>query len=163
MFLGTPEYMAPEQVEGEALDHRCDLFSLGCVLYRMATGESPFRRKDLMSTMMAVANKKPVPPRELEPSMPPALSELVLQLLAKEPAKRPQSARAVAKALERIEQQVPPRATSTRPMMSLTALKIRALKWPTAGRMRRVLAGAGVAACVLLMGLSYVLRRAIPN
>jgi WD40 repeat protein len=101
-IVGTPAYMAPEQAQGQSVDARCDLFSLGCVLYRLATGTAAFRGTDMVSTLLAVATEKPRPPDEVEPSLPPALSELILSLLAKEPGKRPSSARAVVEALERI-------------------------------------------------------------
>ena len=94
--------MAPEQGRGESVDARCDLFSLGCVLYRMATGEAPFRGTDIISTLMAVATDNPRPPHELEPGLPPVLSELILGLLAKAPGDRPKSAQAVAETLEGI-------------------------------------------------------------
>jgi serine/threonine protein kinase len=104
VIVGTPEYMAPEQGRGKAVDARCDVFSLGCVLYRMATGRMPFRGTDLISTLMAVATEEPRPPRELEPSLPPALSRLILRLLAKDPADRPPSAQAVVEALSAVEE-----------------------------------------------------------
>src|SRR5262249_53124313 len=66
-IVGTPEYMAPEQIQGRDLDERCDLFSLGCVLYRMSTGQTPFTAADMISTLMAVATANPRPPCELEP------------------------------------------------------------------------------------------------
>src|SRR5207249_3972927 len=61
-IVGTPAYMAPEQARGEAVDDRADLFSLGCVLYRMAAGRQPFSGKDAISTMRAVAPESPKPP-----------------------------------------------------------------------------------------------------
>src|SRR5262249_50781517 len=101
-IVGTPEYMAPEQIQGRDLDERCDLFSLGCVLYRMSTGQMPFTGTDLFSTLMAVATENPGPPCELEPGLPPALSTLILRLLAKEPGQRLESAQAVAEALQEL-------------------------------------------------------------
>jgi hypothetical protein len=97
--LGTPAYMAPEQVNAETVDHRADLFSLGCVLYRMATGKLPFRGTTPLATLTAVRTSQPVPPQELNPALPPALIDLIAQLLAKEPAARPPSAQAVAQRL----------------------------------------------------------------
>jgi serine/threonine protein kinase len=60
-IVGTPAYMAPEQVNGQTLDARCDLFSVGCVLYRLSTGELPFKGRDTISTLMAVATEQPPP------------------------------------------------------------------------------------------------------
>jgi serine/threonine protein kinase len=99
-IVGTPAYMAPEQANGEPVDHRCDLFSLGCVLYRLCTGELPFKGPDPLTLLLAVFSANPRPPREVNPAVPAGLSDLVMQLLAKKPGDRPQSAGAVAAALE---------------------------------------------------------------
>jgi hypothetical protein len=99
-ILGTPAFMAPEQASGKPVDGRCDLFSLGCVLYRASTGELPFKGTDAISTLMAVAMEQPPPPARLNPEVPPALSGLVMRLLAKNPADRPASARELVRALE---------------------------------------------------------------
>jgi CubicO group peptidase (beta-lactamase class C family) len=98
-ILGTPEYMAPEQGSGGTADPRTDLFSLGCVLYRLATGRPPFQGGDLVTTIMAVATEEPPPPRALAPDLPAPLSDLILRLLAKNPDDRPAAAAAVAEAL----------------------------------------------------------------
>jgi formylglycine-generating enzyme required for sulfatase activity len=102
-IVGTPAYMAPEQAGGEVVDARCDLFSLGCVLYRLCTGVLPFKGKDSISTLLAVATENPKTPTQLNPQVPPALSELVMRLLAKKPDQRPPSAQVVAEALEGME------------------------------------------------------------
>ncbi len=99
MVLGTPSYMAPEQARGQPVDHRSDLFSLGCVLYCMAAGKRPFSGPDALSTLMAVSMEHPAAPASLNPGVPAALDELILRLLAKAPADRPQTA---AEVLERI-------------------------------------------------------------
>lgn len=101
--LGTPAYMAPEQARSESVDHRCDLFSLGAVLYRMTTGELPFKGKDTMSILMSLANTVPKPVHELYPGTPRPLSDLIAQLLAKDQNKRPASAKAVSQALTEVE------------------------------------------------------------
>src|SRR5262249_33435391 len=106
LVMGTPAYMAPEQAEDKPLDHRCDLFSLGCVLYRTVTGQLPFKGKDSMAIMMAMATKEPDPPQEVDPMVPAPLSEFIMELLAKDPDDRPPSAKAVRIALETIEQQL---------------------------------------------------------
>jgi formylglycine-generating enzyme required for sulfatase activity/serine/threonine protein kinase len=106
-ILGTPGYMAPEQASGQAVDRRCDLFSLGCVLYRMATGRPAFPGSDMLAVLMAIATETPPPPDELNPNLPTGLSALIMQLLEKAPADRPPSAAAVAGALAALERQGP--------------------------------------------------------
>jgi tRNA A-37 threonylcarbamoyl transferase component Bud32 len=104
VVLGTPEFMAPEQGQGKAVDARCDLFSLGCVLYQMATGQGPFRKPITPALLMANGQAGPQKtPRELNPELSPELSALVIQLLAQDPAGRPPSARAVVEAIQALE------------------------------------------------------------
>jgi eukaryotic-like serine/threonine-protein kinase len=98
-IIGTPAYMAPEQANGEKIDHRCDLFSLGVVLYRLTTGQFPFSGKSPVATLIAVAVKSPAPPESLAIDLPAGLSDLIVQLLVKEPAQRPASANEVAERL----------------------------------------------------------------
>lgn len=100
--VGTPAYMAPEQTRGEPVDFRCDLFSLGVVLYRMSTGKLPFEGPDAISTMTAIATEAPVPPKVQEPHLPGDLSTLILRLLDKDPARRG-TAQAAVDALDRIQ------------------------------------------------------------
>jgi serine/threonine protein kinase len=104
-MVGTPMYMSPEQAEADVpVDHRSDLFSLGGVLYRMATGELPFKGKTTMAVLAALASKEPKPPGEINPDLPPALSELILKLLSKKVEERPKSARVVVAALGEIRE-----------------------------------------------------------
>ncbi|MFO0840791.1 MAG: serine/threonine-protein kinase [Gemmataceae bacterium] len=98
-IVGSPAFMAPEQASRQAVDARADLFSLGCVLYQMLTGELPFEREDALATLLAAQTEPPTPPRDLCPEVPVELSELVLRMLEKRPQDRPASARAVAAAL----------------------------------------------------------------
>ncbi len=102
MMIGTPRYMSPEQVAGNAVDPRTDLFSLGCVLYRMATGRAPFGGSDLLSVLRALACEEPPSARTLNPRVPAALSDLIGQLISKSPDQRPASARDVAHRLRAI-------------------------------------------------------------
>src|SRR5262249_60034287 len=92
-IIGTPAYMAPEQARGEEVDARADLFSLGCVLYRLTTGELPFKGADPIATLMAVATVTPPPPRKLNPPVSPMLSRLVMRLPGQAPAHPPPSPR----------------------------------------------------------------------
>jgi serine/threonine protein kinase len=96
---GTPAYMSPEQVNGLALDARSDLFSLGSVLYKAATGQLAFAGPTLTATLAAVGEKEPIPARTVNPSVPAGLSDLIERLHQKKPANRPASAAEVMKEL----------------------------------------------------------------
>jgi eukaryotic-like serine/threonine-protein kinase len=101
MIFGTPEYMAPEQVRGEDVDPRSDIYALGCMLYEMAVGAVPFERRTAIAVMTAQLTEPPVPPRAARPdgSISAAFDAVILRALAKVPAERHQSARAFAEAL----------------------------------------------------------------
>ncbi|MFD1829637.1 protein kinase [Streptomyces desertarenae] len=90
--MGTPHYMSPEQIAGAPLDHRSDLYSLGCVLYEITTGAPPFDREDTWGILVGHRETEPRPPRELRPDLPAGLDRLVLDLLAKDPDERPEDA-----------------------------------------------------------------------
>jgi hypothetical protein len=94
--VGTPAYMAPEQVDGKPADARSDLFSLGATLYQCATGQRPFTGPTLTALLRAVTDHHPPPPCQVDPAIPATLSDLIVRLIAKEPVARPQSARQVA-------------------------------------------------------------------
>ena len=91
--LGTVGYMAPEQVRGESVDARADIFSFGCVLYEMATGERAFARSSPAETMTAILHDAPAAPSARRRELPSAFDRVVAQCLAKDPAARFQSAR----------------------------------------------------------------------
>jgi serine/threonine-protein kinase len=90
--MGTPDYMPPEQIKGQRGDDRTDLYSLGCILYEMLTGRVPFPAENVYAAMHAKAESRPPSPRELRPEISPELEELVLSLLERDPANRPESA-----------------------------------------------------------------------
>jgi serine/threonine protein kinase len=102
-IIGTPAYMAPEQARGEKVDARTDLFSLGVVLYRLTTGRLPFQGANTMAVLTALAMDTPPAPVVINHDLPAALSDLIVQLLSKDPAQRPQSAKEVAEALLAID------------------------------------------------------------
>lgn len=103
-IVGTPAYMAPEQARANGkIDGRADLFSLGCVLYQLCTGEVPFKADTTVGTLMALAMNSPQSPSERSSSVPVELSALTMQLLEKDPSKRPQSAREVIDRLQDIQ------------------------------------------------------------
>jgi hypothetical protein len=98
--MGTPDYMAPEQVGATAIDHRADLYGLGGVLFFLLTGRSPFaHRKVLYDKLNAQVKEAPADLRSLRGDVPAPLAELVDRLLAKSPGERPQTAAEVAQAL----------------------------------------------------------------
>ena len=101
---GTVAYISPEQTGrmNRAIDYRTDLYSLGAVLYHLATGRLPFQGRDLMSVIHGHIAKTPVPPHELRPEMPRGLSRVVLELMAKAAEDRYQSAEGIIADLERI-------------------------------------------------------------
>ena len=104
-IVGTPAYMSPEQANGANVDPRTDLFSLGAVMYRMATGEMPFPGSSPMAVLSSLANTTPLPPHAVNPDVPTALSDLIMRLLAKDPEQRPASASEIVSALAAIESQ----------------------------------------------------------
>ncbi len=87
-LLGTPAYMSPEQVRGEPLDARSDLFSFGSTLYEMLTGQAPFRGASPAETLTAILRDEPTPASRLHPELPPRLEEILGRCLAKDPAQR---------------------------------------------------------------------------
>ncbi len=99
-ILGTPQCMSPEQARGEIVDQRSDLFSLGCVMYTMCTGVSPFRADNMLAVMKKVCESEPRPVAQLNPNVPEWLCALVHQLLQKEPERRVQTAGEVVEVLE---------------------------------------------------------------
>jgi TPR repeat protein len=128
-LLGTPAYMAPEQVRGEVLDERTDVYGLGGVLYYALTGSPPFAGSSVLVTLNNVLEEHPVPPRTLRPEITRSIEAVCLRALAKAPADRFPSALAFAEALEGGD----PRSTPSRNLV------------------------AGVAAVGLLAGLVLVL------
>ena len=98
---GTPQYMAPEQARGDAVDHRADLFSLGSVLYALCAGQPPFRASTAMAVLRRVSEESPQPLAEVNPDIPHWLVEIIDKLHAKNPAERFQTAQEVADLLGR--------------------------------------------------------------
>lgn len=103
MMIGTPSYMAPEQARGGTVDYRCDLYSLGAMLYVMASGHLPFRGSNTMEVLSALLLEQQRPLREHRPDAPGVLEDLTNRLLAKEPNHRPSSAAEVVEILGRLE------------------------------------------------------------
>ena len=98
-MLGTPAYMSPEMVRGQAADPRSDLFSLGVVLYEVLTGVNPFNATDLAAVLYRIVNTKPPSVRHHNPELPPALDDVVRRALAKDPESRYATAQDFANSL----------------------------------------------------------------
>jgi len=88
ILLGTPRYMSPEQITGKEIDGRSDLFSLGIILYQLLTGESPFQGDNISTLLFNIVNKNPIPPSQVDPTVPPVYDEVITKALAKDPGKR---------------------------------------------------------------------------
>ncbi|HTR03844.1 MAG TPA: serine/threonine-protein kinase [Thermoanaerobaculia bacterium] len=102
-MIGSPAYMSPEQVKGEKLDGRSDLFSLGVVLYELLTGARPFPGESITTLVYQILHTEPRDPLEWNATLPVATREVIGRLLAKAPEKRPQEAQAFVQELARIE------------------------------------------------------------
>jgi serine/threonine-protein kinase len=99
VLLGSPQYMAPEQIIGQPLDHRADIFSLGLVLYEMLTGTKPFQGEDIPELTFRVANLPAAPPSHVAPDLPPVIDFIIARALKKRPDERDATASEFAKDL----------------------------------------------------------------
>ncbi|GGT28123.1 serine/threonine-protein kinase [Streptomyces chromofuscus] len=95
--MGTPHYMSPEQIGGDEVDQRSDLYSLGCVLYELATGVPPFDLGDAWAILVGHRDTPPEPPRTHRADLPAHLEQIILDLLAKLPEQRPRDAAEVGR------------------------------------------------------------------
>jgi len=135
-IIGTAPYMSPEQAEGRPLDHRSDIFSIGTLLYEMATGVRPFGGATSVAVMAAIVRDQPAPMRQVRSGLPPTLERIVSSCLEKDPAKRPSSAADLRHRLDALTSQPPPLRVAT-----------------------PIVAGIGVAAVLVVAGGLYLLRR----
>ncbi|MEU9116311.1 tetratricopeptide repeat protein [Streptomyces sp. NPDC048483] len=108
--MGSPHYMSPEQIGADTVDHRSDLYSLGCVLYEIATGTPPFGTGDAWAVLVGHRDTAPQPPRERRPDLPGPYERIILDLLAKDPDDRPQDADELGKRLADAREDIGPDA-----------------------------------------------------
>jgi len=106
--LGTVAYMSPEQAQGISIDFRADLYALGAIMYEMATGQPPFTHQNPAMILMQQLTTAPSTPRHLNPELDESLEQLILKLLAKEPAQRPASTDQVIKQLAHLANESAP-------------------------------------------------------
>jgi serine/threonine protein kinase len=123
-LMGTPDYISPEQVKGKRGDGRSDIYALGVMLYEMLTGKVPFEGPNAFAIMNERLLNNPVPPRELDPAISPAVQEVVYRALEREPRNRYASAREMARDLEHLDEV----GVAERP--ELTEWKRRRTQWP---------------------------------
>ncbi len=152
--MGTVDYMSPEQARGEALDARSDLFSFGVVLYEMATGVPPFRRKSVFETTAAILHGKAVSPLKLNPGVPEGLERVIAKALEKDASLRYQSAAEMKTDLRRLQRDT-------------DAVPVSGAFRTAGGRHRRFPVGLAVGGAVLVVGLaiagSLLLRSRRPS
>jgi eukaryotic-like serine/threonine-protein kinase len=157
IVAGTPMYMAPEQAQGDTLDHRADLFSLGSVLYTMCAGRPPFRANNTLAVLKRVAEDTPRPIAEIIPEVPPWLCELIARLHAKKPEDRFASAQEVADLLARrlAQMQQPgnvPPISETAPTLEKVPVRTAPQAAPPVRPRFRAGRWAAAAAVLLLLG-----------
>lgn len=143
--LGTPNYMAPEQVKGRQLDGRSDLFSLGVILYEMLTGEKPFVGQNVTTIIYKIVNENPITPRDLDVTVHPGLSAIVTKALAKAPDDRYQTGADLVRDLENYKLAGPVRTGSTAAISPAPAAPEKTLVLPlrvVAGNTARAAAAA---------------------
>lgn len=158
MVMGTIPYMSPEQVRGELLDARSDIFSFGCVLYEMITGERAFAGKSTADVISAILNRNPNAPTDR--TIPPQLTNIGMKCLKKDPVQRFASARELAAAL----QQVQTEATTAVSMSTQVSRQLRKPVVVTAIAVVLVLMGAGLFGLVQRNSkIQWAQKQAIPQ
>ena len=115
MVLGSPQYMSPEQITGQEVDGRSDIFSLGTMLYEMGAGEAPFKGADISTLSYMVCMGEQTPARQLNPTLPPMLDLILNRALAKDRTQRYQSASEMAADLRLCRTQLGAAGTQTVP------------------------------------------------
>jgi serine/threonine-protein kinase len=170
-LAGSPKYMSPEQVRGEPLDGRTDIFSLGAVLYELLTGKQPFTGEDVAAIVRSVLEHEPPPPSTLDPRVPAAVDKVVARMLAKRVEDRYTSARRVMRHLAgladvlgaedraRAVPEVPSARPAREPGGEETTVVLGAADASPPPRGRRYALAAAALAVVVAMGVTLATRK----
>jgi eukaryotic-like serine/threonine-protein kinase len=157
VLIGTPEYMSPEQAEAKEVDHRSDIYSLGVVLYEMATGQVPFEGDTALAIAMKHKGEIPKNPKQLNPNIPDDLADVILKCLEKDKTNRYQTAAEVRSELEKIEQGIPIAEVVVPKPRSITSKEI------TVKFSLKKLLLPGLVLAALVIGAVLIGRRIIPR
>lgn len=155
MIVGTAGYMSPEQARGEELDARTDLFSLGIVLYELATGKTPFSGQTFAALMRAILHETPVPPSHINPEVPVRLEEIIQKALEKDPEVRYQHAADLGSDLKRLKRDVDSGQVSSTP-----SIRAGPTRRKGGSMFAAVIAAVAAVAGAVLLGL--VLSKPLP-
>ena len=153
-IFGTAVYMSPEQARGEELDARSDLFSLGVVLYQMATGQKPFAGANSVVTLEAVLTKKPIPPLKLNPKLPPDLEGIIGRAMEKNRSNRYPDALTLKADLQALKRETDPGLTASGRMRSPFPYRIATSTFQTTSRWQTYLLLAVSAVLVMVLTLA---------
>lgn len=150
-LLGTPDYMSPEQVKGEQVDARTDIFALGIILFELLTGTLPYTGDTPMATMFKRTQEKAMPVRDLNPELPPYVGDIIRRCLEIQPHKRYQSAREILQDLGAW------RGGGTQMTMGPTMMAVRPTTTAGSNRLKYGLIGGAVLAVVVLITAGVLL------
>jgi DNA-binding beta-propeller fold protein YncE/transcriptional regulator with XRE-family HTH domain len=148
MRMGTPLYMAPEQIEGKQVDGRTDIYALGAMLYHMVTGRPPFDDSDVLAIVVKQLQEEPVPPSDRDPAIPADWDGVILRALAKDPARRYASAKEMREAIAALSEEAASPTQLVARSQQPTAIRDSAID-PSAAAGRRARTGWIVSASVL--------------
>jgi len=153
-IFGTAVYMSPEQARGEELDPRTDIFSLGSVLYQMATGQKAFAGNNTVTTLEAVLNRKPVPPLKLNPKLPPDLQGIIGRAMEKNRGNRYPDALALKADLQALKRDTDPGLDSSARIRSPFPYRIATSTFQTTSRWQTYLLLAMSAVLIMVLTLA---------
>jgi eukaryotic-like serine/threonine-protein kinase len=156
VIMGTVGYMSPEQVRGEKIDHRSDIFSFGAILHEMITGRRAFRRETMAETMTAILKEEPEELSESNPSINPSLVRIVRRCLEKKPERRFQSTSDLGFALESLSAPTSSSGSALTTAASVAVSETTKSVWRT--RLPWITAGALALIAAAILGSSYLNR-----